>query len=74
MQLRIRRAVYHHIAGTFQMLTINLHIAGQQKPAAAAGPVRVKSIELRARIGAQIGQTFGHGGLGNAIGNLLAVG
>ena len=65
-------AINDHVTRAFQMVPVNLHIAGQQQSRSAVAPEPIQLIERRCGFTGWGGKPFGHGRLAEPVRNFCA--
>jgi hypothetical protein len=63
----VRRTINDHIAGPFEMVAIDLNIAGNQQATAAIRPKAIEPLKFRGGSTVRVRQPFGHGTLCQSI-------
>ncbi len=63
-----RRRINCHVTRPLQHPVINHHVAGNQQPRSALGPAPIQGFMAVGSVELVVCQTFGHGCLGNAVG------
>jgi hypothetical protein len=67
-RLQATVAIDHHIAGPLEVAAVDLDVAGDQEPGTTLGPQAVEAFVLVGGAVHAVGKTFGHGGLGDPVG------